>query len=220
METITLEQTVYEYHELSDKAKDEVRCMLIQNWETDHIIDNAKECPEKGFIIDDVRYSVTYSQGDGASWTGSIDLITYFEAHPDPDYIGEEAIIIELMRNDWIDDKADVNQNSYHYVHSGTMRLGDVRDYADSAEDDSNNPVLAVGILENANVKDLFTSDDWDWARRLDAMLDRVLADARDYADHIYKQLQEDYEYQISDENIEELIYINGWRFDINGKII
>lgn len=216
----TIEQEVYEYHELSDKAKDEVRCMLIQNWETDHIIDQAKESAPAGFIIDDVRYSVTYSQGDGASWTGAINLIKFFEAHPDPDYIGEEAIIIELMRNDWIDSKADVNQNSYHYVHSGTMRLGDVVDYAESAEDDANNPVLAFGILENANVKDLFTSDDWDWARRLDAMLERALQAVRDYADVIYKQLQEDYEYQVSDENIEELIYINGWRFDINGKFI
>ena len=220
METITLEQTVYEYHELSDKAKDEVRCTLIQNWETDHIIDQAKADAPAGFIIDDVRYSVTYSQGDGASWTGMINLIEFFEAHPDPDYIGEEAIIIELMRNDWIDKEAEVNQYSYHYVHSGTMRLSDVIDYADSAEDDSNNPVLAVGVLENANVKDLFTSDDWDWARRLDAMLERALQAVKDYADVIYKQLQEDYEWQISDENIEELIYINGWRFDINGKFI
>lgn len=216
----TIEQTVYEYHELSDKAKDEVRCNLIQHWETDHIIDQAKADAPKGFYIDDVRYSVTYSQGDGASWTGMINLIEFFEAHPDPDYIGEEAIIIELMRNDWIDKEAEVNQYSYHYVHSGTMRLSDVIDYADSAEDDSNNPVLAVGVLENANVKDLFTSDDWDWARRLDAMLERALQAVKDYADVIYKQLQEDYEWQISDENIEELIYINGWRFDINGKII
>jgi len=79
---------------------------------------------------------------------------------------------------------------------------------------------LAVGILENANVKDLFTSDDWDWARRLDAMLERALQATKDYADVIYRQLKEDYEWQISDENIEENIYINGWRFDINGKII
>ena len=212
----TIEQTVYEYHELSDKAKDEVRCMLIQNWETDDILDQAKENAPAGFIIDDVRYSV----GDGASWTGAIDLIKFFEANPDPEFIGEEVIIIELMRNDWIDDKANVNQNSYHYVHSGTMKFDEVRDYAESAEDDSNNPVLAFGILENANVKDLFTSDDWDWAHRLDAMLERALQATKDYADVIYGQLKEDYEWQVSDENIEENIYINGWRFDINGKII
>ena len=220
METITLEQTVYEYHELSDKAKDEVRCMLIQNWETDHIIDFVKADAPKGFYIDDVRYSVTYSQGDGASWTGSINFIEYFEAHPDPEFIGEEVMIIELMRNDWIDKTAEVNQNSYHYVHSGTMKLSDVVDYHEEVENDGNNPVLAVGILENANVNDLFTSDDWDWARRLDAMLERALQATKDYADIIYGQLKEDYEWQICDENIEENIYINGWRFDINGKII
>jgi len=130
------------------------------------------------------------------------------------------VMIIELMRNDWIDKTAEVNQNSYHYVHSGTMKLSDVVDYHEEVENDGNNPVLAVGILENANVNDLFTSDDWDWARRLDAMLERALQATKDYADIIYGQLKEDYEWQICDENIEENIYINGWRFDINGKII
>jgi hypothetical protein len=213
-----IEQTVYEYHELSDKAKDEVRCMLIQNWETDHIIDQAKGDAPKGFYIVDVRYSVTYSQGDGASWTGQINLIEFFEANPDHEFIGEEVIIIELMRNDWIDKEAEVNQNSFHYVDSSTMRLSDVVDYAESAEEDSNNPLLSVGILENANVKELF--DSFHWAKRLDLMIERALQATKDYADGIYGQLKEDYEWQISDENIEENIYINGWRFDINGKII
>lgn len=216
----TIEQTVYEYHELSDKAKDEVRCMLIQDWETDHIIDQAKAEAPAGFIIDDVRYSVTYSQGDGASWTGAIKLIEFFEANPDPEFIGEEVMIIELMRNDWIDDKANVNQNSYHYVHSGTMKFDEVRDYAESAEDDSNNPTLVVGVMMGAEVKELFQTDYWDWAHRLDAMLERALQATKDYADVIYGQLKEDYEWQVSDENIEENIYINGWRFDINGKFI
>ena len=216
----TIEQTVYEYHELSDKAKDEVRCMLIQNWETDHIIDQAKGDAPKGFYIDDVRYSVTYSQGDGASWTGMINLIEFFEANPDPDYIGEEVLIIELMRNDWIDKEAEVNQNSYHYVHSGTMKLSDVVDYAESVEDDANNPTLVEGPMMGAEVKELFQTDYWDWAHRLDAMLERALQATKDYADVIYGQLKEDYEWQVSDENIEENIYINGWRFDINGKII
>ena len=218
METITLEQTVYEFHELSDKAKDEVRCTLIQNWETDHIIDFAKGDAPAGFIIDDVRYSVTYSQGDGASWTGAINLIEFFEANPDPENIGEEVIIIELMRNDWIDDKANVTQNSYHYVHSGTMKFEEVRDYAESLEDSGYAHAMAVGIMEGAVVRELF--DSFHWARRLDLMIERALQAAKDYADEIYRQLKEDYEYQISDENIEELIYINGWRFDINGKFI
>jgi hypothetical protein len=215
-----IEQTVYEYHELSDKAKDEVRCTLIQNWETDHIIDQAKESAPAGFIIDDVRYSVTYSQGDGASWTGAIKLIEFFEANPDHEFIGEEVMIIELMRNDWIDDKADVNQNSYHYVHSGTMRLSDVVDYAESVEDNENNPTLVEGPMMGAEVKELFQTDYWDWAHRLDAMLERALQATRDYADEIYKQLKEDYEWQVSDENINELIYINGWRFNKRGEII
>jgi hypothetical protein len=213
-----IEQTVYEFHELSDKAKDSVRIALIQNWETDHIIDQAKGDAPKGFTIEDVRYSVTYSQGDGASWTGFINLIEYFEANPDPEFIGEEVMIIELMRNDWIDNSAEVNQNSFHYVHSGTMKLSDVVDYAENIENSEYAHNMAVGIMEGASVKELF--DSFHWARRLDLMVERALQATKDYADIIYGQLKEDYEWQISDENIEENIYINGWRFDINGKII
>ena len=217
----TIEQTVYEFHELSEKAKDSVRIALIQDYDCEHIIDSAKEEGRaKGFYVDDVRYSVGTHTHDGASWTGMINLIEFFEAHPDPEFIGEEVMIIELMRNDWIDKEAEVNQNSFHYVDSSTMRLSDVVDYAESAEDDANNPVLAFGILENANVKDLFTSDDWDWAHRLDAMLERALEAVKEYADNIYTQIKEDYEWQVSDENIEELIYINGWRFNKRGEII
>ena len=214
-----IEQTVYEYHELSDKAKDEVRCTLIQNWETDHIIDHAKEEGRaKGFLIDDVRYSVGTHTHDGASWTGFINLIDFFEANPDPEFIGEEVIIIELMRNDWIDKSAEVNQNSFHYVDSSTMRLSDVVDYAENIENSEYAHNMAVGIMEGASVKELF--DSFHWAKRLDLMIERALQATKDYADNIYKQLKEDYEYQVSDENIEELIYINGWRFDINGKFI
>ena len=77
MELMTKQIEVYEYHELSDKAKDEVRISLIQNWEEpEHIIEYAKEeGVAHGFCIDDIRYSVGCGQGDGASWTGSINLI-------------------------------------------------------------------------------------------------------------------------------------------------
>ena len=217
----TIEQTVYEYHELNDKAKDSVRIALIQDYDCEHIIDSAKEEGRaKGFYVDDVRYSVTYSQGDGASWTGMINLIEFFEANPDPDYIGEEVLIIELMRNDWIDKEAEVNQNSFHYVDSSTMRLSDVVDYAEDVEDEGNSLTLVEGPMMGAEVKELFQTDYWDWAHRLDDMLERALEAVKEYAVNIYTQIKEDYEWQVSDENINELIYINGWRFNKRGEII
>jgi hypothetical protein len=220
MELVTIQQEVYEYHELSDKAKDEVRCNLIQNWETDHIIDQAKGNAPAGFIIDDVRYSVGTYTRDGASWTGLINFIEFFEANPDPEHIGEEVMIIELMRNDWIDKSAEVNQNAYHYADSSTMKLSDVVDYAESVENEENNPTLVEGPMMGAEVKELFQTDYWDWAHRLDAMLERALEAVKEYADNIYTQIKEDYEWQVSDENINELIYINGWRFNKRGEII
>jgi len=219
MELVTTQVEVYEFHELSEKAKDSVRIALIQDYECEHIIDSAKEEGRaKGFIIDDVRYSVGTHTHDGASWTGAIDLIDFFEANPDPEFIGEEVMIIELMRNDWIDKNVEVNQNSFHYVDSSTMRLGDVVDYAESVEDNENNPTLVEGIMEGANVKELF--DSFHWAKRLDLMIERALEAVKEYADNIYTQIKEDYEWQVSDENINELIYINGWRFNKRGEII
>ena len=216
-----IEQTVYEFHELSDKAKDSVRIALIQDYDCEHIIDSAKEEGRaKGFYVDDVRYSVGTYTHDGASWTGMINLIEFFEAHPDPEFIGEEVMIIELMRNDWIDKEAEVNQNSFHYVDSSTMRLSDVVDYAEDVEDEGNSLTLVEGPMMGAEVKELFETDYWDWARRLDAMLERALQATKDYADVIYTQIKEDYEWQVSDENINELIYINGWRFNKRGEII
>lgn len=219
MQIVTKQVEAYEFHELSDKAKDEVRIALIQDWCPDYIIDQAKEDGKPmGFCVEDIRYSVGCGQGDGASWTGQINLVEFFEKHPDADSIGEENMIIELMRNDWIESKAEVNLRSFRYVHSGGMEFGDVLDFHEDVDDDGVSEILTVGIMEGANVKEIF--EGFHWARRLDFMLDRAIKACRDYADTIYKQLKEDYEYQMSDENIEELIYINGWRFDINGKLI
>jgi hypothetical protein len=214
-----IEQTVYEFHELSDKAKDSVRIALIQDYECEHIIDSAKEEGRaKGFLIDDVRYSVGTHTHDGASWTGFINFIEYFEANPDHEFIGEEVMIIELMRNEWIDKSAEVNQNSFHYVDSSTMRLSDVVDYAENIENSEYAHNMAVGIMEGASVKELF--DSFHWAKRLDLMVERALEAVKEYADNIYTQIKEDYEWQVSDENINELIYINGWRFNKRGEII
>ena len=41
----------------------------------------------------------------------------------------------------------------------------------------------------------------------------------RSFADWIYRQLKEEYEYRMSDENVDESIRINEYEFDENGRI-
>ena len=41
----------------------------------------------------------------------------------------------------------------------------------------------------------------------------------REFADWIYRHLESEYEYRMSDENVDESIRINEYEFDENGRI-
>lgn len=49
---------------------------------------------------------------------------------------------------------------------------------------------------------------------------DDLIQCLRDFADWIYKQLKNEYDYTMSDENIDECIIMNEYEFDIDGNIV
>jgi hypothetical protein len=76
MQTITKEYKVFSYDELSDSAKENAlqkyNEYLCVDMELDWEVDRFKEAGEMlGIDIDDVLYSISYSQGDGACFTGA-----------------------------------------------------------------------------------------------------------------------------------------------------
>lgn len=85
-EVITREITVYKFNELSETAKQHAiddyaqRSMDWEWWDT--VYEDAKEDGKAlGYDIDDIRFSGFWSQGDGASWTGRVNLYTFIEKH-------------------------------------------------------------------------------------------------------------------------------------------
>ena len=53
----------------------------------------------------------------------------------------------------------------------------------------------------------------------VDRLTEWALDEARSYADDIYKQLEKEYDYEVSDEHIQEIAEINEWRFDEDGYL-
>ena len=178
-----------------------------------------KELEAKGMFVDQIHYSGFYSQGDGASWTGRINLDDFIQHHVKPDHpdAGRYMALLALMQEEWISVRALIYTTSFMYVHSGGMRLEGVDVMADIDADD-NDSVFTQGIFQGAGINDVaraigvegLVNDLEEW----------VLKEAKSLADEIYIALRDEYEHYTSEETFNELIYINGWRFDSKGNLL
>jgi hypothetical protein len=228
-EIITKEITVYDYDELSDKAKEKALEWFARSSDDDYwsecIIDSAKEEGKQyGFDIDDIRWSGFCSQGDGASWTGYVKLSKFLDACIGPEHplFASAQIYGYLVADGWVDPLVEVSRYGYHYSHSGTMRIGEIEDgsllYEVYRDEDEPAVLQKDGPLKGASVHELAKGIDAEaFANEL---LEEIKDRATQYADEIYKQLEEEYEWQTSEEHFKECIYINGWRFDEHGEIV
>jgi len=182
-----------------------------------YIGDKAVEAT--GMLVDDIQYSGFWSQGDGASWTGRVNLDDFIQHHVKPEHpdAGRYAVLFELMHEHWVGDIARIYTNSFMYVHSGGMRIEGVDITADIDADD-NEDVFRQGIFQGAGINGVaraigvesLVNDLEEW----------VLEEAKSLADDIYKALRDEYEAYTSEETFKELIYINGWRFDSKGNLL
>jgi hypothetical protein len=217
METTT---QLLAFQQLSNYAKQKVIAEYGQppdDWHEDIYARAKEDGYERGFNIDEIQFSGFHSQGDGASWTGHIDLPEFLEYHnkQESDDYTQYVMLRELIKDGWCEDKVVVSRNGFYYNHSGTMKTQGIDDRIDYAEDDS---VMDRGILEGANVKELAKSIGTD---ELFNELDNwALHKAQKFADEIYKQLKEEYEAYTSEEYFIDLCDINGWRFDQRGILI
>jgi len=178
-----------------------------------------KELEFKGMFVDQIYYSGFYSQGDGASWTGRInldDFITHYVKPEHPD-AGRYMALLALMQEDWISIRARIYLTSYMYKHSGTMRIEGVDITAD-IDADENDLVFTQGIFQGAGINDVARAIGVE--SLINDLEEWVLAEARSLADEIYVALRDEYEAYTSEETFNELIYINGWRFDSKGNLL
>lgn len=229
------EQTAYRYQDLNDHAKERARLWYVEHglsydwW--DDVYEMAKEDGvELGFNIDDINFSGFWSQGDGASWTGQVDICAWLRAHA-PDTIGVDALIA-LFHGGYIHKHMGVTRSNGHYCHENMMSFDYIEMDNGVADPDEMDWVeLQVEVHEGvgapvlkgmtyANIVTLNTSDENNPYKvtNIHRLEEDIEESARDYARHIYQRLQEEYDYLTSEQQVAEYFEINEFTFDEEGK--
>jgi hypothetical protein len=148
----------------------------------------------------DIRWSGFSSQGDGASFVGS-----YSHAPNSPAKIREEFGTDTALHA--IADGLDAIQNGFRLLtgHRINARI----------TQDDNHYVHAQTM--SVTVEDAETGDELEDVEPEEKILDLM----RDFADWIYKGLEAEYDYRLSDENIDERIGCGEYQFDAEtGEVV
>lgn len=230
---MTEEQTTYKYQDLSEHAKERARLWYVEhglsyNW-WDDVYEMAKEDGmELGFDIAEIHFSGFWSQGDGARWKGAIDVIKWLEANA-PDTIGVSALIA-LINTGYIPAYTKVSTTYSNYCHENTMDVAELTDVDERLIDgDELDEAELIEIIDGqgifdgmsvANVRDIINTDEANPHRlsNIHRLNQDIEESAKDYARHIYRRLQEEYEYLISEQQVAEHFEINDFTFDEEGK--
>jgi hypothetical protein len=192
------------YSELDDKAKERARqwyrnASQDDNYFSEWVIEDAKRMLAfLGIDIDDIGYSGFWSQGEGAHFTGM-----WRASDCKPGQLSAErgssdstlnALDAEFSRLAAIDPYA-----RYCVKHRGQYAHEHCTDFTVESE-------LLFGL------------DEADNGTRF-AEFERDLIDAsRDAMRWIYRQLEKAYEYENSDEAIEQTIELNKYEFTVDGQ--
>ncbi len=214
MKEITKIYEGYEFLELEEEAKNKVRSwhsetlhyewwdstydwfvekMEIVGIDVDLTNSSGKEDPQ-------IFFSGFYTQGSGASFAASIDILKFMRAH------NLIKLYWKLYRNlqldnCWLSPAVSVSPYNY-YSHSGGMQIGDhsfVYDNWDQNDDDDHIELLEI---------------------QAEKLTEDILQICTEYADDLYNDLEKEYEYLISDKSIEEMCDANECYFTEHGSLI
>jgi hypothetical protein len=191
VETIT--RTLYQFDELSDKAKENARDWyrnLIDSNDYDSVIDDAKAIAKlMGIEITNIYWSGFSSQGDGACFEGtyqykkgSVKAVKEYAPKDEKLHSIVESLFNIQKRNGY-GLQAKVFQFGRYY-HSNCVRIEVEREKFGFSNKDEN----------------------------------ELKETLKDYMNWIYKQLDEENDYLYSAEHIDDTIRANEYEFTENGK--
>lgn len=196
------EQTEFTFADLCDAAKTAAR---NQYRDSDSVLDYGwwdyvyEDAIHMGALLginttaDDIHFSGFSCQGDGASFAG-----TYISGHGELDKLKAEAPEDTVLHS--IADQLALIQVAQRLA-TGRSRI-EFRVYTFGR--DSHSSTMRV-----EDMYDIFPDDDFDNS-------DELLAILRRFADWIYKRLEEEHDYLLSDECIDQ--YLNDLTFDVDGS--
>ena len=198
MHIITETKTVYSYEKLSEKAKRQALQEHAENLDcfwSDATIEDVKEIAAlMGWEIEKIYYSGFWSQGDGACFTGRMRYSKGC-ANAVKKYAPKDVELHRIAKA-W----QDLQRKNFYSLRAEVSRSGMYyHEYCTefNCEDIRENH----GYLENAETEK------------------EIIEIARDFMRWIYKQLENAYEYETSEENFAELCEANEYTFLECGKM-
>ena len=196
------EQTMFSFSELNDAAKTAARneyrdseYILDYSW-WGHVYEDAIRLGALlgiNIMADDIHFSGFASQGDGASFAG-----TYISDRADLNKLKAEAPKDTVLHS--LADQLALLQVTQRLA-TGRARI-EFRIYTVGRDSHS-------GTMRVEDIYDLVPDDDFDNS-------DELCVIVRRFADWIYAQLEQEHDYLISDESIDQ--YLNDLTFDSSGS--
>lgn len=194
--------TAYTFDELSKEAKEKalannrhITTEYYEWWDTD--VDEFKEdMLKRGFEIEDVWFSGFWSQGDGACFVGSIDVLKWLRATDgeEPDLAKTRSLRYWLKELGSSAAYASITHTG-HYYHRHTMYIE--VEWNDSRVYGQPEPPKAV--------------------KQLLDLESAMLEDARDMALKLYEILESTCEGMMQDDYLTDFLEVNGYLFWENG---
>jgi len=162
------------------------------NWYEYSIEDFTNEIAKLGFNVEteDVLFRGFYSQGDGASFTGNIDIIEYLKATKQ---LTKYSALRRAVENGSCYEHFEIVRKSSHYCHENTC----VVEYLEYFEDEMGKKAK-------------------EQAEELEAELEEK---RYELCMKIYNRLDEEYSYLTSKEGIVETLRVNEYEFTEQAEI-
>lgn len=189
---------LYTFEELSESAKENAREWYRQNYPEyewwDSVFDMAKEAGEcLGIDIDRIFFSGFWSQGDGACFEGTYSYRKGWRGELKKRFGGDLLREIEEIGN-----ALQVVQSPAFYKLSASVSQSGLRMHSGCT-------------YIQVDHEDRYATDDEE---------DGIKDGLRYFMDWIYYKLEDEYEWLMSDEQIDEEIIANSYEFTEDGSFV
>lgn len=194
----TIETTIYRFDELSESAKEKARDWWRagscgDNFWSEYVIEDAKECAAiLGITIENIYWSGFCSQGDGASFTG--DYRYKKDAVKSiASHTGNDETLVTIAKR-----LQELQRINFYQLRATITQSGHY-------------------VHSNTMRAELWRYDDKPVSEDAE---DDLLDCMRDFANWIYRNLENEWNYQNSNECVDETIRANEYEFTEEGEIV